>query len=102
MVKPTIATISKLPNGFTACILPINTFSYIARGSAVSEESWVDRINQYVGATPHKVFVTADELARDLDDMIRTQGEPFGSTSIYAQYRVFQLAKQSGVTVTLD
>ena len=82
--------------------LPINTFSYIARGSAVSEESWVDRINQHVGATPHKVFVTADELARDLDDMIRTQGEPFGSTSIYAQYRVFQLAKQNGVTVTLD
>jgi asparagine synthase (glutamine-hydrolysing) len=82
--------------------LPINTFSYIARGSAISEESWVDRINQYVGATPHKVFVTADELARDLDDMIRVQGEPFGSTSIYAQYRVFQLAKQNGVTVTLD
>lgn len=82
--------------------LPINTFSYIARGSAVSEESWVDRINQHVGATPHKVSVTADELARDLDDMIRTQGEPFGSTSIYAQYRVFQLAKQNGVTVTLD
>lgn len=82
--------------------LPINTFSYIARGSAVSEESWVDRINRHVGATPHKVFVTADELARDLDDMIRAQGEPFGSTSIYAQYRVFQLAKQHGVTVTLD
>ena len=82
--------------------LPINTFSYIARGSAVSEESWVDRINQYVGATPHKVEVSADELARDLDDMIRAQGEPFGSTSIYAQYRVFQLAKQNGVTVTLD
>lgn len=82
--------------------LPINTFSYIARGSAVSEESWVDRINQHVGATPHKVEVSADELARDLDDMIRTQGEPFGSTSIYAQYRVFRLAKQNGVTVTLD
>ncbi|MGB4225873.1 MAG: asparagine synthase (glutamine-hydrolyzing) [Candidatus Dechloromonas phosphoritropha] len=81
---------------------PINTFSYIARGSVVSEERWVDRINQHVGAVPHKVVVSASELATDLDDMIEAQGEPFGSTSIYAQYRVFRLAKEQGVTVTLD
>jgi len=82
--------------------LPINTFSYIARGSLVSEESWVDRVNQHVGAIPHKVVVSAAELADDLDEMIRAQGEPFGSTSIYAQYRVFKLAREQGVTVTLD
>jgi asparagine synthase (glutamine-hydrolysing) len=82
--------------------LPINTFSYIARGSLVSEESWVDRVNQHVGAIPHKVVMSAAELADDLDEMIRAQGEPFASTSIYAQYRVFKLARQQGVTVTLD
>ncbi|MGP1680895.1 MAG: asparagine synthase (glutamine-hydrolyzing) [Giesbergeria sp.] len=82
--------------------LPIHTFSYIAAGSEVSEEHWVDRVNAHVGATPHKVTATGAELARDLDDMIRAQGEPFGSTSIYAQYRVFQLAKENGITVTLD
>lgn len=82
--------------------LPIHTFSFIAEGSEVNEEHWVDRVNQHVGAIPHKVRVTPKELARDLDDMIRAQGEPFGSTSIYAQYRVFQLAKESGITVTLD
>lgn len=82
--------------------LPINTFSYIAQGSEVSEEVWVDRINAHIGAVPHKIVVSANELSRDLDDMIKAQGEPFGSTSIYAQYRVFQLAKQHGVTVTLD
>ncbi|WP_332744065.1 asparagine synthase (glutamine-hydrolyzing), partial [Hydrogenophaga sp.] len=68
--------------------LPIHTFSYVARGSAVSEEKWVDRINAHVGAIGHKVEVAPDELARDLEDMIVSQGEPFGSTSIYAQYRV--------------
>ncbi|MGK8705345.1 asparagine synthase (glutamine-hydrolyzing) [Metapseudomonas otitidis] len=82
--------------------LPINTFSYIAKGSLLSEERWVDHINQYVGAMAHKVTVSQDELASDLDDMIRTQGEPFGSTSIYAQYRVFRSAMENGVTVTLD
>jgi asparagine synthase (glutamine-hydrolysing) len=34
--------------------------------------------------------------------MILSQGEPFGSTSIYAQYRVFKLAREHGVKVTLD
>lgn len=82
--------------------LPINTFSYIARGSVVSEEAWVDRVNQHVHAVPHKVAVSASELADDLDEMIRAQGEPFGGTSIYAQYRVFRLAREHGVTVTLD
>ncbi|MDH4607312.1 asparagine synthase (glutamine-hydrolyzing) [Pseudomonas sp. BN102] len=81
---------------------PIHTFSFIADGSPLSEEHWVDQINAHVGATPHKFVATGDELVRDLDDMIRVQGEPFGSTSIYAQYRVFQKAKESGITVTLD
>ncbi|MGE6992002.1 asparagine synthase (glutamine-hydrolyzing) [Pseudomonas sp. NPDC047961] len=80
----------------------IHTFSYIARDSLVSEEGWVDRVNQHVQATPHKVVVSANELAEDLEDLISTQGEPFGSTSIYAQYRVFKLAKEHGVTVTLE
>ena len=82
--------------------LPIHTFSFIAAGSELNEERWVDRINAHVGAIAHKVSATGAELARDLDDMIRTQGEPFGSTSIYAQYRVFQLAREAGITVTLD
>jgi asparagine synthase (glutamine-hydrolysing) len=82
--------------------LPINTFSYITRGSRASEEAWVDRVNQHVGARPHKVVVSAAELAGHLDEMIRAQGEPFNSTSIYAQYRVFKLAREHGVTVTLD
>lgn len=82
--------------------LPIHTFSFITGPSDLNEEYWVDRVNSHVGAIPHKVHVTAQELANDLDDMIKSQGEPFGSTSIYAQYRVFKIAKEHGMTVTLD
>ena len=82
--------------------LPINTFSFIAKNSPLSEEYWVDLVNDRVDAKSHKVSAKSADLIRDLDDMIVAQGEPFGSTSIYAQYRVFQLAKQNGVTVTLD
>jgi asparagine synthase (glutamine-hydrolysing) len=82
--------------------LPIKTFSFIARGSTLSEENWVDQINTFVGAEAHKIVVQPEDMARDIDDMIRAQGEPFGNTSIYAQYRVFKAARAKGVTVTLD
>lgn len=82
--------------------LPIHTFSYIAPGSSANEERWADLVCRRVGAISHKVHVTPHELVRDLDDMIRIQGEPFGSTTIYAQYRVYQLAREHGITVTLD
>lgn len=82
--------------------LPIHTFSFVARGTSVDEEKWVDIVNQHVGAVSHKVLVIPEDWTSDLDDMIKAQGEPFGSTSIYAQYRVYRLAKEIGVTVTLD
>lgn len=82
--------------------IPIHTFSFIAADSRVNEEKWIDIVNQHVGAKAHKVSITTDELVRDIDTLIRAQGEPFGSMSIYAQYRVYQLAKENGVTVTLD
>lgn len=82
--------------------VPIHTFSFIAPGTATDEERWVDIVNAHVGAVSHKVQASSADLAADLDDMVHAQGEPFGSTSIYAQYRVFRLARDHGVTVTLD
>lgn len=82
--------------------LPIHTFSYIAKGTNQSEEHWVDRVNQHTNAIPHKVLAFENELVRDLDDMLDAQGEPFGGTSIYAQYRVFKLARENNVTVILE
>lgn len=82
--------------------MPIHTFSYIARGTDVDEEKWVDLVNNHIGAIPYKIEFTPDELISDLDDLIKTQGEPFSSTSIYAQYRVFKRVREEGITVTLD
>jgi asparagine synthase (glutamine-hydrolysing) len=81
---------------------PLRTFSFIADDEAISEERYVDVVNSTTGAIAHKVRCGPDDLLRDLDDLVETQGEPFGSTSIYAQYRVFHAAKAAGVTVTLD
>lgn len=80
----------------------LHTFTYIADEADLSEEKWADTVGKAVGATMHKVSPSAEDLINDLDSLIHSQGEPFGSTSIYAQYRVFGLAKDVGIKVMLD
>jgi asparagine synthase (glutamine-hydrolysing) len=82
--------------------LPIHTFSFIADNESISEEKWVDRVNEYVGAIPHKIKIDSTDLQKDIDNILRAQGEPFGSTSIYAQFRIYEEAKKNGVIVILD
>jgi asparagine synthase (glutamine-hydrolysing) len=82
--------------------LEIHTFSFVADDPAVSEEPHVDVVARAAGAVAHKVCPGPQELVDDLDDLIRAQDEPFGSTSIYAQYRVFRLAHEAGIKVMLD
>jgi asparagine synthase (glutamine-hydrolysing) len=80
----------------------IHAFSYIADGPVLNEERWVDLVVGHSGAQVHKVHASSDELVADLEHLIYTQDEPFGSTSIYAQYRVFRLAAEHGIKVMLD
>lgn len=82
--------------------MPLHTFTFVAPGDAIDETEWAEVVIRHVNAIPHRVEVNPDELAADLDDMISAQGEPFGSTSIYAQYRVFKAAREAGMIVTLD
>lgn len=82
--------------------IPIHTFSYVADEESINEENWIDLVNEHVGAIPHKVTLNQDELINDIEDLILAQGEPFGSTSIYAQYMVFKAAQESGVKVVLE
>jgi asparagine synthase (glutamine-hydrolysing) len=80
----------------------LHAFSFIAEDTGVSEEQFVDIAVEASGAIVHKVHISVDDLVSDLDYLIRVQGEPFGSTSIYAQHRIFRLAKDHGVKVMLD
>ena len=80
----------------------IHTFSFIADDESISEEHWIDIVNAHTNSIPHKVHATKEDLVSDIDDLIKAQGEPFGSTSIYAQYRVFREARNYGIKVVLD
>lgn len=46
--------------------------------------------------------VSGNELMDDWEKLCYHQEEPFGSASIYAQYKVFELAKQQNIKVLLD
>ncbi|MEG3436208.1 asparagine synthase (glutamine-hydrolyzing) [Pannus brasiliensis CCIBt3594] len=82
--------------------LELHSFSYAAEDPAINEESWIDIVVTATGAISHKTRPDPRDLIRDLDRLVYTQDEPFGSTSIYAQYRVFQLARDHGIKVMLD
>lgn len=80
----------------------IHAFSYCADDPTLGEERWVDLVANHVGATVHKVRLDQSNLVTDLDNLMRAQQEPFGSTSIYAQHRVFGLAADAKIKVMLD
>lgn len=82
--------------------LEIHAFSYVADDPRISEERWVELVGSATGAVVHKTGADERALIAELDHLIDVQDEPFGSTSIYAQHRVFRLAREAGITVMLD
>lgn len=80
----------------------IATFSYIEPGSPDCEERWSSLVAAELGTEHHQVRIDDGDLRRDLDTLILAQGEPFGSTSIYAQYSVYRRVREEGIVVSLD
>jgi asparagine synthase (glutamine-hydrolysing) len=82
--------------------LDIHTFSYIGGEGTVSEERWIDVVNEASGAISSKVHLEPGEWVREFDQLIESQDEPFGTIAIYAQNRLFRRASEAGVRVVLD
>lgn len=82
--------------------LEMHTFSFVDPGAPKNEEAWVDIANASFGGIPHKILVDKSQFACDVDSMIQAQGEPFGGTSIYAQYSIFRSVLEAGFTVSIE
>ena len=82
--------------------LPLRTFSFVAPGSVGDESPWIDVAMSGLDGQWESITSAPEDLIRDLDDVVVSQGEPFASTSIYAQYRVFKLMHDAGIVVSLD
>jgi asparagine synthase (glutamine-hydrolysing) len=66
------------------------------------ERPFAETVVAQTGAEPHWVTFSGDELVGDLSAIVRAQGEPFGSTSMAAQWYVMRTARAAGLKVMLD
>ena len=80
----------------------LKTFSAVFPGSKINEERYVNTIIKKINIQNTKITPTIKNLLADLDDLIYSQEEPFGGTSIYAQYRIMKLVNKTKVKVLLD
>ena len=78
------------------------TFSAIFPGFEKDESAYIKQVTEKFNLSGYHITPEALQLADDFDKLLYHQEEPFQSLSIYAQYKVYELAKQHGITVILD
>ena len=77
-------------------------FSAIFPGFKNDESAFSKQVADKFSLQHFTVKPAAADLISDLEKISYHQEEPFTSASIYAQYKVYELAKQQGVKVLLD
>ncbi len=82
--------------------LDIKAFTATFQGEAIDESRWAKLVAESIGVQWYRTSPEPEDLLTDLHDLIYYQDEPFPSTSIYAQYKVMELANLNGVKVVLD
>ncbi|HMK15866.1 MAG TPA: asparagine synthase (glutamine-hydrolyzing) [Methanomicrobiales archaeon] len=77
------------------------TFSIVFADPRFDESGFIDLVIAAAGVDAKRATVDPAEVCGNLGHLIEVQDEPFGSLSIYAHYRVMELASRS-VKVVLD
>ncbi|MBI4381074.1 MAG: asparagine synthase (glutamine-hydrolyzing) [candidate division NC10 bacterium] len=81
---------------------PQKTFTACFDDPRIDERHYVELVVKATGAESHSTFPRPERLFETMPRLMWHQEEPFGSTSIYAQWLVMDLANQHGFTVLLD
>lgn len=79
-----------------------HAFSSCSAIPRFDEREYVEEVVRHTGIEAHYVYPDLSQLFDLLDRITWHQDEPFGSTSIFAQWSVFALAADNGVKVMLD
>jgi asparagine synthase (glutamine-hydrolysing) len=79
-----------------------SAFGYLPQDEAFSERRHMESVVSRTGARMHFVDTDLDRFVEKLLEIVRQQDEPFGSTSIAAQWFVFEAARREGMKVMLD
>jgi len=80
----------------------LQTFSAVFPGFEKDESKYIQSVTEKFNLKNYSVTPTADDLIKSLEKLCYHQEIPFTSSSIFAQYKVFELAKQQNVKVLLD
>lgn len=79
-----------------------HTFSAVFDEPEANEAEYAREVIRATGVEAHWTTPSPVDLLADLDRLVWHQEEPFGSTSIFAQWSVFKLIHEAGVKVVLD
>jgi asparagine synthase (glutamine-hydrolysing) len=80
----------------------LTTFTASFPGFEKDELPFSSKMANQFSLQQHICSVTSQDLVNDWEKFLYQQEEPVGSSSAFAQYKVFELAKQHHVTVLLD
>lgn len=80
----------------------VQTFSACYADESVNEKPFMDAVVAHARTEPHFVYPRVADVFQRASDITWHQDEPFGSTSIFAQWCVFEEARRNGVKVVLD
>jgi asparagine synthase (glutamine-hydrolysing) len=80
----------------------VNTVSACYAEKYVDEKPFMDEVVAHAHTNPHFIYPRAEDVFQRASDITWHQDEPFGSTSIFAQWCVFEEAARVGVKVMLD
>jgi len=80
----------------------VSTVSACYTEKSVDEKPFMDAVVTHSGARPYYVFPRPEDVFARATDITWHQDEPFGSTSIFAQWCVFEEARRAGIKVMLD
>ncbi|AWM87679.1 asparagine synthase (glutamine-hydrolyzing) [Microvirga sp. 17 mud 1-3] len=80
----------------------VNTVSACYAEKSVDEKPFMEAVVARTGAHPHYIFPRGEDVFARASDITWHQDEPFGSTSIFSQWCVFEEAKRAGIKVMLD
>src|SRR5690349_11437121 len=78
------------------------TFTVFFDDAGHDERPFADAVAERILSRPHPLTFSDVELVEVLPQVVAAQGEPFGSTSIAAQWFVMRAAAQAGLKVMLD
>ncbi|MEO5563696.1 MAG: asparagine synthase (glutamine-hydrolyzing) [Chitinophagaceae bacterium] len=81
---------------------PLSSFTAGFPGFEKDETTFSKAVASQFHLNQNIVSVSADQLATDWENLCWHQEEPVGSASVFAQYKVFELAKEKNVKVLLD